>query len=112
MICTVRIDDPPTMNVLGLFLASSLRRNLVERGRPCRLRGNLTVDAEGMAATVRFLEDGVTITRQESASKVRLTATLPVLVRALTRPGLGTLLRVKVKGSRLFALRAMRFLTP
>jgi len=108
----VRIDDPPTMNVLGLFLASSLRRNLVERGRACRLRGALEVDADGMRATVRFEEDGVTVTRKDAATRVRLGGPLPVLVQALTRPGLATLFRVKVRGSRLFALRALRFLAP
>ena len=68
---TIRIDDPPTMNVLGLFLASSLRRNLVERGRPCTLRGAMTVDAEGMRATVRFEEDGVTVTRRDTPARAR-----------------------------------------
>lgn len=108
----VRIDDPPSMNVLGLFLASSLRRNLVERGRKCPLRGVLTVDAEGMRATVRFEEDGATVTRAPGPSDVTITATLPLLVRALVRPGLGSLLRLKVRGRRLFALRAMGVLKP
>ena len=108
----VRVDDPPTMNVLGLFLASSLRRNLVERGRRCPLRGALEVDADGMRATVHFEEDGATVTRKEAPARVRLAGSLPVLVRALTRPGLRTLFKVKVRGNRLFALRALRFLAP
>jgi hypothetical protein len=109
---TIRIDDPPTMNVLGLFLASSLRRNLVERGRPCALRGAMTIDAEGMRATVRFEEDGVTVTRRDTPARVSLAGPLPLLVEALVRPRLLTLLKVKVRGSRLFALRAMKLLAP
>jgi hypothetical protein len=108
----VRIDDPPTMNILGLFLAGTLRRNLVEHGRACPLRGSLAVDADGMRATVRFEEDGVTVTRQGGAELVRISGSLPVLLNVLVRPGLRSLLRVNVSGSRLFALRAMRFLRP
>jgi hypothetical protein len=108
----VRIDDPPTMNILGLFLAGTLRRNLVERAKDCPLRGNLGVDADGMRATVRFEEDGVTVTRQEGAELVRISGSLPTLMNVLIRPGLRSLLRIRVRGSRLFALRAMRYLRP
>jgi hypothetical protein len=108
----VRIDDPPTMNILGLFLAGTLRRNLVEKAMACPLRGSLAVDADGMRATVRFEEDGVTVTRQEGAELVRIAGSLPVLLNVLVRPGLRSLLRVKVSGSRLFAWRAMRYLRP
>jgi len=100
------------MNVLGLFLASSLRRNLVERGRACGLRGGLTVDAEGMRATVRFEEDGATITRKDEPARATVRAPLSLLAAVIARPGLMKLLRVKVTGSRVFAFRAMRFLAP
>jgi len=105
-VVSVRIDDPPAMNVLGLFLASALRR----REGACPLRGALTVDAEGMRATVRFEEDGATVTRAETPATVTVSAPLPLLVEALVRPRLGALLRIKVRGSRWFAWRAMRFL--
>ena len=100
------------MNVLGLFLASALRRNLVERARDCSLRGALAIDANGMRATVRFEEDGVTVTRADGPVRTTVTAPLDILTAALIRPRLGTFLKVKVRGSRLFALRAMRFLAP
>ena len=103
----VRLDDPPNMNVLGLFLASSLRRNLVERNKPCPLRGVMTIDADGMVASVRFEEDGVTITRKQGPSSVVLSAPLGQLVSVLVRPRLKTMLRIKTRGSRLFALRAL-----
>jgi len=100
------------MNVLGLFLASALRRNLVERGRDCSLRGALTIDARGMRATVRFEDDGATVTRADGPARVTITATLEVLTEALIRPRLSTLFKIKVRGSRMFALRALRYLAP
>jgi len=108
----VRVDDPSGMNVLGLFLASALRRNLVGRGRETQLRGTLVVDAEGMRAAVRFEEDGVTVTRRDDAPTATVGGPLPLLVRAVVRPGPLALLRVRVRGSRLFALRALRLLKP
>jgi hypothetical protein len=107
-VATVRVDDPAEMNVLGLFLAARLR---AYDGEPA-LRGALTVDAEGMRATVRFEEDGATITRQAAPARSEIAAPFQLLVDAMLRPRLTTLLRVKVKGSRLFALRAMRVLRP
>jgi hypothetical protein len=106
---TVRIDDPPTMNVLGLFLASALRRNLGD-GRG--LRGTLVVDAQGMRAAVRFEEDGATVTRREEPARATVSGPLPLLLRAVVRPGPLLLLRLRVRGSRLFALRALRALAP
>jgi len=103
----VTIDDPPTMNVLGLFLASRLRR----RGGAGagRTRGTLVVDADGMRAGVRFEEAGVTITRQGlDDARASAAGSLAQLVAALARPGLRTLWRVKVRGNRLFAFRAFR----
>jgi hypothetical protein len=111
-VLTVQVDDPPTMNVLGLFLATALRRNLVERERPCDLRGGLAVDAGGMRATVRFEEGGVTVTRKEEPVRVTISAPLTLLVEAIVRPRLLVFLKVKVAGSRLFALKAMRLLQP
>lgn len=109
---TVRIDDPPSMNVLGLFLASALRRNLVARGRETALRGTLVVDADGMRAAIRFEGDGVTVTRRDDAPTATVGGALPLLVRVVVRPGPLALLKVRVRGSRLFALRALRLLKP
>jgi hypothetical protein len=103
----VRIDDPPSMNILGLCLASALRR-----GEDKGVRGTLVVDAEGMRAAVRFEEDGVTVTRREEAATATVSGPLPLLVRAVARPGPLVLLRLRVRGSRWFALRALRALTP
>ena len=100
------------MNLLGLFLAASLRRNLLERGRACDLRGALTIDAGGMPASIRFEEDGVTVTRAETPARVTIRAPLHVLLGALTRPRPGNLLRVRLRGSPRFAWRALRYLKP
>ena len=105
----VRIDDPPSMNLLGLCLASALRANL---DGPCPLRGTLLVDADGMRVFLRFEADGVTVTRAEAPARTRISGSLAALVSALVRPGLGTLFKIKVRGSRLFALRAMRVMAP
>jgi len=109
---TVRIDDPARMNVLGLFLAASLERNLVGRAKPCALRGALTVIASGMRATVRFDGESATVTRAEESANVTLSAPLHRFVGALVRPGLFAFLRIKVRGNPFFALRAMRYLGP
>jgi hypothetical protein len=108
----VRIDDPPTANVLGLFLASALRRNVVARGKGRGLRGTLAVDAEGMRALVRFEPDGVTVTRRDEPARATVTGPLALLVKAVARPTPFLLLRLRVRGSRIFALRAMGLLRP
>lgn len=109
---SVRIDDPPTMNVLGLFLAAALRRSTVERGRECPLRGNLEVAAGAMTATVRFEEDGIVVTRAQGPSLARVSAPLHRLVRAIVHPNPVSLLRVRARGNRIFLLRALRWFAP
>jgi len=112
-VARVSIDDPSTMNVLGLFLASSLRRNLVERARPCRLRGSMTIDADGMRATIHFDDSGAVVSRTAGGGpRVVVSGPLPLLTDAIVRRRLLSLLRVRVKGNRLFALRAMGMLKP
>lgn len=109
----VTVVDPETMNVLGLFLARSLRRNLDERGKPCRLRGSMAVDADGMRATVRFGSEGAfVVTGEEHDRRVVVRGSLARLVDAIARPGLRRFLRVKWSGNPFFALRAMRYLAP
>ncbi len=109
---TIRIEDSREMNILGLFLAAGLTRNLVTRERPCKLHGGLTVDAEGMRATVVFEPDGAVVTRADVPTRVVLRAPLADFVAALARPSLFRFLRIKVRGNPFFALRAMRYLSP
>ena len=97
------------MNMLGLCLASALRANI---DGSCPLRGTLLVTADGMRVFLRFESDGVTVTRAEAPARTRISGSLAALVSALVRPGLGSLLKIKVRGSRLFALRAMKYLAP
>jgi hypothetical protein len=108
----VRIDDPPVANVLGLFLASALRRNVAVKGKGRGLRGTLAVDAEGMRALVRFEADGATVTRRDEPARATVSGPLPLLVKAVARPTPFLLLRLRVRGSRIFALRALRLLRP
>jgi len=109
---TVRIDDPPAMNVLGLFLASALRRNLVGKGKGRGIRGTLAIEADGMRANVRFEDDGVTVTRRDEPARATVAGPLPLLVRAVVKPTPFLLLRLRVRGSRIFALRALGVLRP
>lgn len=109
---SVRIDDPPAMNILGLFLASALRRNLAGRAKGGGLRGTLAVEADGMRAAIRFEEDGATVTRKEEQARATVTGPLPLLVKAVVRPTPFLLLRLRVRGSRIFALRALGLLKP
>ncbi|MHC4473748.1 MAG: hypothetical protein ACYS99_22645 [Planctomycetota bacterium] len=108
----VRIEDPGEMNVLGLVLAAALRRNLPDDTPPPKLRGALTVDAEGMRATVVFAPEGVTVTRAETKAAAVVAAPLHRLVEAVVRPSIFRLLGLGMRGRRLFALRAMRYLAP
>jgi hypothetical protein len=98
------------MNVLGLVLAASLRRRF--ESSPCRLRGSLRVDAAGMRALVTFAPEEVVVSRREDPARAEVGGSLAALVAAIARPGLRNLLRVKVRGNRLFALRAARALRP
>jgi hypothetical protein len=108
----VRIDGPETMNVLGLFLARGLRANLLDRGRTCRLRGAMTVEADGMRASIRFEDDAAVVTSAEVDARVVVRASLARFVAALAHPGLASLLRIRWTGNPIFALRALRYLTP
>lgn len=105
---SVRIDEPARMNVLGLFVASALRRHDAD----VPLRGAIGIDADGMRVTVSFEDAQVVVTRREMPTRARLKAPLSVLVSALTRPRFGTLFKIKVKGSRLFALRVLPYFKP
>ncbi len=100
------------MNVLGLVMAAALRRTFAARPGPGRLRGALRVDAGGMRATIVFDADGARITRREEAVRTEVTGSLANLVDALAHRRLRALLRLQVRGSRVFALRAMRELAP
>jgi hypothetical protein len=111
-VVTVRIDDPPAMNVLGLFLASALRRNLLGKGKGRGLRGTLAIEADGMRAAVRFEADGATVTRREGHARATVSGPLALLVKAVVRPTPFLLLRLRVRGSRIFALRALGLLRP
>jgi len=104
----VRIEDPPGMNVLGLFLAAALRRS----AHPCALAGILEVGAGRMRAQVRFASGEAVVTRAAGPAKATVTGSLPALVEAIVRPRLRALLRLSVRGSRLFAWRTLQVLRP
>jgi len=104
----VRIEDPESMNVLGLFLAKSLRR----QPDACPLAGTLGVEAGDMRAYVRFDGGRAVVSRAAPSAASLVSGPLDALVAAFARPGLRSLLRIRVRGSRLFALRALKWLVP
>ena len=55
---------------------------------------------------------GLTVTRSAERARVTLSAPLHRFVAALVRPGLLSYLRIRIRGSRIFALRALRYLKP
>ena len=62
----VVIDDPPTMNLLGLLLGSIIERQAEQEAtqrRLDKLRGALVVEAGSMTITMTFADGRVTISR-------------------------------------------------
>jgi len=72
----------------------------------------MTVNADGMRATVRFGESGVLVTRQPVDADVEVSGSLAVLTAALVELRLTTLLRIRLKGNPLFAWRALKVMRP
>jgi hypothetical protein len=72
----------------------------------------MTIDADGMRATILFDESGAVVSRTAAGARVVVSGSLPLLTDAIVKRRLLSLLRVRVKGSRLFALRAMGMLKP
>ena len=109
---SVRVSDSASLNVLGWFLASGLRRNLEQRGRACKLRGVLEVEADGMRACVEFDGSSAVVSPSAPEPRARVSGSLNDLVAALVHRRWGALWRVRVRGNRLFVLRALRLLRP
>ena len=109
------IVQPERMNLLGLFVASQLRRRLDEH-MPA-LDGEVVVIADGMRVTLRFSPEQIAITRE--APRGRPKAELRGSLRALLDVGLGRgLVRhwwhgdLRVRGQPLALWHLMRLLVP
>ncbi len=62
----VTINDPPTMNLLGLLLANIIQRNLSDEAKLRRfqkLSGDLEVHAGEMCVTLTFADGKMTVFR-------------------------------------------------
>lgn len=113
----VTIDDPPSMSLLGLILASILERNLADpalQRSAARLRGDVVVQAGEMIVTLSFAEGGVTV-RRGAAERPRaaVRGSLDTLMGlSLGRGMVGPVLagRLKPRGSLLQLLRMRRLL--
>jgi len=114
---SVTIDDPPSMNLLGLILASILERNLADPARQrgaARLRGDVVVQAGEMVVTLSFAEGGVTVRRGAAEHpRAAVRGSLDTLMGlSLGRGMVGPVLagRLKPRGSLLQLWRIRRLL--
>ncbi|HEY3358748.1 MAG TPA: hypothetical protein VGQ83_36205, partial [Polyangia bacterium] len=97
-VVAVRLDQPESMNLLGLLLRSILERRLTDpraRRRAARLRGELAVRAGRMRVTVRFTGAAIEITRVAAARpRARVEGSMAgVLAVALGRGIVGPVVR-------------------
>jgi hypothetical protein len=114
---TVTVEEPATMNLLGLLLRSILERNLAQpaiAARATRLRGAVAVRGGQMRVTLRFEEQGITISRTPAPRpRARVEGSLAgfldvALGRSLVGAWLGR--RVSAKGNLFFLLRMLPLL--
>ncbi len=111
---SVRLEDPESMNLLGLLLRSLIQRNLEDpacQRRAERLRGDVAVRAGRMSVTVRFGDAEVVVTRAPAARpRARVGGTLAGLLevalgRGLVRAWLRR--RISASGNLFFVLRLL-----
>jgi len=60
----VTVQDPETMNLLGLLMKGTLETNLQLPGnatRAAKLKGDVFVRAGGMSVTLRFSKEGISV---------------------------------------------------
>jgi hypothetical protein len=85
----VEVREPEQMNLLGLILASVLRRRLEDeraRRHAARIAGDVVVDAAGMRVTLQFARDAVEVVRGASdGAVVVLRGSLTGLIDAALR---------------------------
>jgi hypothetical protein len=114
----VDVADAGRMNLLGLLLASLLRRRLAEAGgvHARRLRGDVVFEASGMQAVVRFEPQRVRVERVASGRPIaRIEGSLAGLLdAALGRRRLANVARgqLRARGRPLALWRVLRLLSP
>jgi hypothetical protein len=114
---SVVIEEPETMNLLGLLLHSILQRNLadpVKASRATHLRGEVAVRGGRMRVRLRFEESGITITRRAAARpRARVEGSLAALLGVALGRGLVSAWlsgRLSARGNLLFLLRMLPLL--
>jgi hypothetical protein len=113
----VNVCEPERMNLLGLLLASLLRRRLADRRlrRPMqRLRATVAVEAGGMGVTLVFDDGEVSLTRDllHDADAVVSGSLTGLLDAALGRNRIRRVLRgeLRARGSPMVLWRVMKLL--
>jgi hypothetical protein len=110
----VRIDQPETMNLMGLLMKGLIEGNLERPGvaeRLARMKGEAYVQAGEMGVTLRFEEGGVVILRgavgrPRASVRASMLDLLGVVTGAgMIRPVLSR--RVRIRGNPLVLLRML-----
>ncbi len=114
----VTVDDPERMSLLGLILASIIRRNLEHEENLARLKrldGAVAVTAGEMQVTLRFADGALTVTRaQEDKPRAAVSGTMDSLMGVSLGQGMvGPWLagKLKTRGNLLFLLKMLPLMT-
>ena len=107
----VTVDDPERMSLLGLILASIIRRNLEHEENLARLK---RLDG-ALAVTLRFADGALTVTRaQEDKPRAAVSGTMDSLMGVSLGQGMvGPWLagKLKTRGNLLFLLKMLPLMT-
>lgn len=108
----VIINDPTRMNLLGLFLANIIGRNLEQPEQLKRLskvKGSINVFAGAMTVALSFSEGALTVSREPlQGANAQVSGTMDALMgMALGRSMVGMVLsgRIKIKGNPFLLLK-------
>ncbi|MFH1129945.1 MAG: SCP2 sterol-binding domain-containing protein [Pseudomonadota bacterium] len=109
---TIVIQDPPTMNLLGLIVGNILERNIADpkaRAYFAKLGGDVVVQAGEMFVTLEFKKGELVITRTLSSNpRAKIKGALRAFVDlALGKSVFGLFLsgRLKIQGNPFFLLK-------
>ena len=88
----VSVDQPETMNILGLLMKGLLALNMEDEAkyaRACKLKGDILVTAGAMSVTLRFADNKLTIIRGATEKpKAKVAGTMGALLGVVTGEGM------------------------
>lgn len=108
----VTINDPPSMNLLGLLLANIIERNLEDPGKLKKMQsmsGALEVHAGQMCVTLLFEDGGMKVSREiQDSPRATVSGSMDTLMGLALGGGMvGPWLagRIKTRGNLLMLLK-------